>query len=409
MRMTITAILLVIATTASSVLADECPNRNYCHTPGIKYRSFQQMPGMFLNSTNYVLRTFQTNTSGNCLNECTRTENCQSTNYYLETNKTVMSCDLINGNKWSNASLLVSKENSTHNFIEGPCSSNPCENGGTCISRDQENKYTCACIDGNFTTTIHGSHCETVKAAEKTADAFINFEQHPVINVVRPTGSSFYTYGSSKKVPFPDSKSNVLYLPGISGSYSRFSGVSGCPMSISSCFSSPNTGLTVSFWFRILKRSQSKFSTSSCQSVYTPLVHTTSHISSYRGFRVTLYGCRKDAIFVSARDYGRSISMMWGNAYNETLYSTWSHFAFTLHNSQGLAMYFNGEEVARKTSFTGQSGLSSTLSYLEFGNSAAGNLEVYMDEMSMWFQNLLPTDIKFVYQKGLGSAVLSKQ
>ena len=117
-RMTITAILLVIATTASSVLADECPNRNYCHTPGIKYRSFQQMPGMFLNSTNYVLRTFQTNTSGNCLNECTRTENCQSTNYYLETNKTVMSCDLINGNKWSNASLLVNKENSTHNFIE---------------------------------------------------------------------------------------------------------------------------------------------------------------------------------------------------------------------------------------------------------------------------------------------------
>lgn len=119
--------------------------------------------------------------------------------------------------------------------------------------------------------------------------------------------------------------------------------------SISSCFSSPNTGLTVSFWFRILKRSQSKFSTSSCQSVYTPLVHTTSHISSYRGFRVTLYGCRKDAIFVGARDYGRSITMMWGNAYNETLYSTWSHFAFTLHTSQGLAMYFNGEEVARKT------------------------------------------------------------
>ena len=82
-------------------------------------------------------------------------------------------------------------------------------------------------------TGLYGNKRPSISAAEKTADAFINFEQHPVINVVRPTGSSFYTYGSSKKVPFPDSKSNVLYLPGISGSYSRFSGVSGCPMYVS--------------------------------------------------------------------------------------------------------------------------------------------------------------------------------
>ena len=52
-----------------------------------------------------------------------------------------------------------------HDFfhLQNSCASSPCKHGATCISLDQEASYKCACVQGNLTTTIHGSHCETVK------------------------------------------------------------------------------------------------------------------------------------------------------------------------------------------------------------------------------------------------------
>ena len=101
-----------------SAFAVECPSRHYCHTAEVKYRAFNELPGAYLNSTSHLLKTFSANTSRNCMQECTRTENCQSANYYTAANASEMSCDLIDGNKWSNASLLVKRENSTHFFIK---------------------------------------------------------------------------------------------------------------------------------------------------------------------------------------------------------------------------------------------------------------------------------------------------
>ena len=101
-----------------SAFAVDCPSRHYCHTAEVKYRAFNELPGAYLNSTSHLLKTFSANTSRNCMQECTRTENCQSANYYSPVNASEMSCDLIDGNKWSNASLLVKRENSTHFFIK---------------------------------------------------------------------------------------------------------------------------------------------------------------------------------------------------------------------------------------------------------------------------------------------------
>ena len=100
-----------------AVFADECPSRHYCHTPEIKYRAFHELPGAYLNSTDYILKPFITNTSRECMQDCTRTPNCQSTNHYQKGNSTELSCDLIHGNKWSNASLLVKRDKSTHYFV----------------------------------------------------------------------------------------------------------------------------------------------------------------------------------------------------------------------------------------------------------------------------------------------------
>ena len=102
---------------AGTVHTDDCPSRYYCHTPEIKYRAFNELPGAYLNSTDKILKTFPANTSCKCMSECTHTENCQSANYYQNGNASEMSCDLIEGNKWSNASMLMKRENSTHYFI----------------------------------------------------------------------------------------------------------------------------------------------------------------------------------------------------------------------------------------------------------------------------------------------------
>ena len=100
-----------------NVFAFNCPSRHYCHTSEIKYRAFHELPGAYLNSTDYIMKTFTANTSRKCMQACTRTQYCQSANHYQIKNKVEMSCDLIQGNKWSNASLLVKRENSTHYFI----------------------------------------------------------------------------------------------------------------------------------------------------------------------------------------------------------------------------------------------------------------------------------------------------
>ena len=62
-----------------------------------------------------------------------------------------------------------------------------------------------------------------------------------------------------------------------------------------------------------------------------------------------MYGCMQDAILAEVRDYSQSWSVSWGNASLESWSKQWQNIAFTYRQSEGLILYFNGEEVSRKT------------------------------------------------------------
>ena len=96
----------------------KCPNRHFCHSPEIKYRAFSALSGSYLNSTGYVIRTFQEENALNCKTTCLATPGCQSTNHYIGFNTSDMYCDLMRGNRWSNASSLIQRASSTHYFIK---------------------------------------------------------------------------------------------------------------------------------------------------------------------------------------------------------------------------------------------------------------------------------------------------
>ena len=97
--------------------ADVCPNRYYCDNAEIRYRSFDAMVGFYLNSTNHIIKSFPIVSNQSCIQECVRTTGCKSANYHLPVNASDMICDLIDGNRWSNASLLQERKNSTHFFV----------------------------------------------------------------------------------------------------------------------------------------------------------------------------------------------------------------------------------------------------------------------------------------------------
>jgi len=387
-----------------NAFANICPSRHYCHTAEVKYRAFHELPGAYLNSTDYIMKTFTANTSRKCMQACTRTQYCQSANHYQKVNEAEMSCDLIQGNKWSNVSLLVKRGNSTHYFIMNSCASNPCKHGGTCISLDQEASYKCACVDGNYTTTIHGANCETVKMAENTSDVYFRFDTKTPVNLQK-LATTLHVTGSAKIVNVPDKRKtdHVLYLPGISSSYAYFSGFgNGCPMRIDNCESSPAYGLTVSFWFRLPKRYQYKYRTSSCShSIYNRVVQSSTS-SSQQGFMVTFGGCSNDAFIVYINSYTQSWTLSWGNASDPFWSGNWSNLAFTFLQSEGIVLYVNGAEVKKQTSpsYHG-SGLTSYGSYIYMGYEAAASFESYIDDLIIWFKRLTPADISFSYQKKL--------
>ena len=104
-----------------NVFAEKCQSLHYCHTAETKYRAFHELPGAYLNSTDHIMKTFPADTSRKCMQACTRTQYCQSANHYQKVSEVEMSCDLIQGNKWRKASLLVKRENSTHYFIMVGC------------------------------------------------------------------------------------------------------------------------------------------------------------------------------------------------------------------------------------------------------------------------------------------------
>ena len=111
-------------------------------------------------------------------------------------------------------------------------------------------------------------------------------------------------------------------------------------------------GFSVSFWFRMLKRARSKFTTSSCSGVKLPLVFTDDgNTYSYRGFCVKLVGCNTNAIEVNVRATSRYHRVIWGNAMSPPMYKKWNHLAFSLGTDDILRFYVNGVKVAEAAVF----------------------------------------------------------
>ena len=110
--------LLLIQCTCMLANCFNCPNRHFCHLQEIKYRAFSALTGSYLNSTGYIIQTFQETNALNCKRTCVATPGCQSTNHYIGFNTSDMFCDLMRGNRWSNASSLIQRASSTHYFIQ---------------------------------------------------------------------------------------------------------------------------------------------------------------------------------------------------------------------------------------------------------------------------------------------------
>jgi len=256
-------------------------------------------------------------------------------------------------------------------------------------------------VDSNFTTTIHGANCEIVKLAENTSDVYFRFDTETPVNLQK-AGNSFYKTGNAKIIHVPDkeNKNGVLYLPGISGSYAYISGFgSGCPMKIDECQSTPAYGLTVSFWFKLLKRYQHTFRMPSCGSSHYNKVIQSSESYSKQGFTVIFRGCIQGAFRVNVRSYSQTWDLTWGNTADAIWSRNWTNMAFTFLQSEGIVLYINGAEVKRQTSYSGEGVTSSYGSYIYMGKQAAGNLELYMDDLIIWFKRLISADVEFAYQR----------
>ena len=94
-----------------------CPNHHYCDTIEIKYRAFSGLNDTYLNSSEHVIHRLPVKAQIDCKRQCVHTSGCQSSNHFQPMNSSVMMCELIAGNRWSNASSLIPRKNSTHFFI----------------------------------------------------------------------------------------------------------------------------------------------------------------------------------------------------------------------------------------------------------------------------------------------------
>eukprot|EP00112_Aurelia_sp_Birch-Aquarium-sp1_P023890 Seg731.9 transcript_id=Seg731.9/GoldUCD/mRNA.D3Y31 product="hypothetical protein" protein_id=Seg731.9/GoldUCD/D3Y31 len=397
----ISMILLTIVLWDTFAQDIACPNRHYCDTNEIKYRAFSAINDTYLNNTDHVIRSLPIKNQIGCKRECVRLSGCQSSNHFQPINSSVMMCDLIAGNRWSNASKLIPRINSTHFFIQSPCASNPCLHNGTCISLDQQATFKCACANSNYTTHIEGEYCEIIKVAEQTAKVYYNFDQENPIDLKSKTNQIMTAKATVYTLHVPERKSPVLYIPGTS-EYITASGYQG------QCVTYPlkcqpgnenNNGLSISIWFKIFRRTKTRFQ-NVCHRAKAVIARTSLNTNYHRGFEMQITGCEIGMIRFIVKDGRQRYDSEWGDAHNETFYKRWTHVVGTYAVGTGSMLYINGNAVAHTPNHATKTSQTDSAS-LYFGRSSGGNFEVYIDDFAVWYNLFTIDDVKAVYKEGI--------
>ncbi|XP_022805572.1 uncharacterized protein LOC111342725 isoform X2 [Stylophora pistillata] len=89
-----------------------------------------------------------------CRGRCTLDDNCVSYNIGPPI-KDHLICQLSDSNHVQHPKDLVTREGFTYQSSKTPCSSSPCQNGGTCSANYEENTFNCLCVEGFI-----GAYCE---------------------------------------------------------------------------------------------------------------------------------------------------------------------------------------------------------------------------------------------------------
>ncbi|KAL9954487.1 hypothetical protein ACROYT_G042035 [Oculina patagonica] len=101
--------------------------------------------------------TFTVNDIFDCTFECLQTPSCVSVN--LAASKGAdgkLWCEVLSSDKYIDSMEYKGNESSHHLSIKTPCSSTPCQNGGTCLANYKHDTFKCRCVEGFI-----GEYCET--------------------------------------------------------------------------------------------------------------------------------------------------------------------------------------------------------------------------------------------------------
>ncbi|KAL9986384.1 hypothetical protein ACROYT_G000523 [Oculina patagonica] len=106
-----------------------------------------------------------------CTFECLSNHLCLSVN--LAASKGAdgkLWCELLSSDKYRNSTEYKGNKSSHHFYIKCPCSSSPCQNDGTCVTKYNDDTFECLCKAG-FT----GKYCEKrVKSCKEAYDGDVH-------------------------------------------------------------------------------------------------------------------------------------------------------------------------------------------------------------------------------------------
>jgi len=104
-----------------------------------------------------------------CTFECLSNPSCLSVNIaaYKGANGELW-CELLSSDKYRNSTEYEGNKSSHHFSIKSPCSSSPCQNGGTCVANYKYDTFECLCRND-----FSGKSCEKgLESCKKRYDTY---------------------------------------------------------------------------------------------------------------------------------------------------------------------------------------------------------------------------------------------